>query len=140
MNTDKQTVVAEVTVDAPIEKVWEFWTNPTHIKQWNNFSDDWQTPVAENDLQAGGKLFLRMEKKDGSEAFNHEALYDEVVAGKKISYTTSDDRKTINVFAGSESGVTITETFEIPHGEDPDFHRSFCQSILNSFKTYVETN
>lgn len=140
MNDAKQTVIAGIIVHAPIEKVWEYWTNPAHIKQWNNISEEWHTPVAENHLQAGGKLFLRMEKKDGSEGFNHEAIYDEVLRHQKISYTTADDRKTENVFAETNNGVTITETFEIPIGENPDFHRSFCQSILNSFKAYIEEN
>jgi len=38
-------------VDVPVEKVWESWTNPEHIINWNNASPDWYTPRAENDLR-----------------------------------------------------------------------------------------
>jgi uncharacterized protein YndB with AHSA1/START domain len=138
MENVKQKVKAEIVVDAPIENVWEYWTIPEHIKHWNNLTADWHTPVAKNDLQPGGKLFLRMEKKDGSDGFNHECIYDEIELHKKISYTTDDNRKTVNEFAATGKGVTLTETFEIPFGADPESHRSFCQGILNNFKSYVE--
>lgn len=34
----KETITVQNTVDAPIEKVWEYWTKPEHITQWNNAS------------------------------------------------------------------------------------------------------
>lgn len=139
MDTPKRTVTAEIFIQEPIEKVWHYWINPAHIKRWNNISEEWHTPVAENDLKIGGRLFLRMEKKDGSEGFNHEAIYDAIEINRKISYTTADDRKTTNLFKVVDNGVKLEETFEIPDGDDADSHRSFCQLILNSFKAYVES-
>ena len=59
-------LIAEIFVNASIEKVWDLWTNPKHIAKWNNMSEEWHTPKAENDLRVGGRLFLRMELKDGS--------------------------------------------------------------------------
>ena len=39
MNTaEKVTITVEATVNAPIEKVWNLWTNPDHIINWNNAS------------------------------------------------------------------------------------------------------
>ena len=46
VNTTQITV--EATVNAPIEKVWKYWTEPQHVKKWNNASDDWHTTRAEN--------------------------------------------------------------------------------------------
>ena len=34
METSKK-VTVETTVQAPVEKVWEYWTEPTHITKWN---------------------------------------------------------------------------------------------------------
>ena len=51
---NKTTITVETTVNAPVEKVWQSWTRPEHIMQWNNASDDWHTPRAENDLRVGG--------------------------------------------------------------------------------------
>ena len=57
METQERTVITvENTVNAPVEKVWEYWTKPEHITQWNNASDDWHTPHAENDLRPGGRF------------------------------------------------------------------------------------
>ncbi len=94
MQSTKTLLTAETMIDAPIDTVWELWTKPQHIMIWNNTSEEWHTPRAENDLRIGGKLFLRMEKKDGSEGFDYECIYDDVVVNKKISHTTSDNRKT----------------------------------------------
>ena len=63
-------ITVEATVQAPVEKVWSFYTSPEHIKKWNNASPDWHTPHAENDLRVGGKFLSRMEAKDGSFGFD----------------------------------------------------------------------
>ena len=62
---NKTVITISNTVNAPVEKVWEYWTKPEHITQWNNASDDWHTPRAENDLRVGGSFSCRMEAKDG---------------------------------------------------------------------------
>ncbi len=67
---NNRTITIENKVNAPVEKVWKFWTEPEHIKKWNNASQDWHTPHAENDLRVGGKFVARMEAKDGSFGFD----------------------------------------------------------------------
>ena len=52
---NRTTIMVENIINAPVEKVWEFWTKPEHITQWSYASDDWHTPRAENDLREGGK-------------------------------------------------------------------------------------
>ncbi len=133
-------VTAETLVNDSIEKVWEFWTEPQHIKRWNNISEDWHTPKAENDMRIGGKLLLRMEAKDGSDGFDYEGTYDDILTNERISYTTSDGRKVTNSFTKTEKGIKVSEVFEIQNADDPEFHRSFCQAILDSFKAYVENS
>jgi uncharacterized protein YndB with AHSA1/START domain len=131
-------LTAETLVRAPIERVWECWTKPECIKEWNNMSEAWHTPRAENDLRKGGKLFLRMETKDGHSGFDFSASYDDVVPYEKISYTLTDGRTTTILFAKTADGVSLTEIFE-PAKEDPvEFQQSFCQAILNNFKAYTE--
>ena len=50
METSKKITVL-TTVQASVDKVWTYWTEPTHITKWSNASDDWHTPFAENDLR-----------------------------------------------------------------------------------------
>src|SRR5882672_2802923 len=96
MSTTENTLVTvEATVNVPVEKVWATWSKPEHIVKWNNASDDWHTPRAENDLRTGGKFSSRMEAKDGSFGFDFGGVYDEVRTNELIAYTIGDGRKVV---------------------------------------------
>ncbi len=41
---NKTTITVQTTVAAPVEKVWKYWTEPTHITSWYNASDDCHAP------------------------------------------------------------------------------------------------
>lgn len=136
----KTALTVEATINAPIEKVWNFWTSPEHITQWNNASPDWHTPKAENDLRVGGKFISRMEAKDGSFGFDFWGIYDEVVPNKVIAYTMGDGRKAKILFTTEGSAVKISETFEAENENPLDMQKTGWQAILNNFKKYVEAN
>lgn len=91
---EKVQVTVQSKVNAPVEKVWDYWNAPEHIMKWNSASPDWHTPKSENDLRVGGKFTARMEAKDGSFGFDFGGVYDEVVANERIAYTMEDGRKT----------------------------------------------
>ncbi|MEO7991577.1 MAG: SRPBCC domain-containing protein [Chryseolinea sp.] len=140
MKNSNPAITVNTIIKAPIEKVWNFWTEPQHLVEWNNAFDDWHTPVAENDVRTGGKLKLRMEANDSSAGFDHEAIYDDVVKNEKIEYTTSDGRKSTILFTETKEGIQVVERFE-PEDETPrDIQQKFVQSILNRFKAYVENH
>lgn len=134
----KETITVEVLVNAPIEKIWQFWTKPEHITKWNTASEDWHTTRAENDLKTSGKFLFRMEAKDGSFGFDFEGIYTDVKTNVKISYTLLDDRKVDVTFSSTEKGVQITETFEAENVNSLELQKFGWQAILNNFKTYVE--
>ncbi len=138
--TNIQTVTIEATVNAPVDKVWNYWTAPKHITQWNNASPDWHSPRAENDLKVGGRLSIRMEAKDGSFGFDFEGVYDKVVTNKQIAYTMSDGRKVETNFTSNGNTTKIVTVFDA-EGENPvDMQREGWQAILNNFKNYTEAN
>ncbi|MBI1768210.1 MAG: SRPBCC family protein [Bacteroidetes bacterium] len=140
METATKTITVENTVKAPVEKVWRLWTEPPHIKNWNNASDDWHTPFAENDLRIGGKFNSRMEAKDGSFGFDFGGVYDEVKLNQKISYTIGDGRKVSITFTANGNETKVTETFEAESENSLDLQRNGWQTILDNFKKYAETN
>jgi uncharacterized protein YndB with AHSA1/START domain len=72
---EKTIITVEATIAAPIEKVWEMWTKPSHIIHWNNASSDWHTTFAENNLRTDGKFRYRMAAKDRSFSFDFEGIY-----------------------------------------------------------------
>lgn len=138
-NTPVKITVA-VTINANPEKVWEFWTQPEHITQWNNASDDWHTPHAENDLTVGGKFKSRMEAKDGSMGFDFGGVYDEVVLHQLISYSMEDGRTVRITFANKGMSTEITETFDAENQNPAEMQQAGWQAILNNFKKYAESH
>ena len=135
----KNNITIETIVKAPVEKVWESWTNPKHIMQWNNASEDWHTTKAENDLRAGGKFLSRMEAKDGSFGFDFGGTYDEVKPNQLIEYTTGDGRKVKITFSENGNETKVVETFETENTNPIEMQRSGWQSILDNFKKYTES-
>ncbi len=138
--TNTQTITVETTVKAPEAKIWQYWTEPRHITQWNNASDDWHTPRAENDLKVGGRFNFRMEAKDGSMGFDFEGTYDKVEPNVQIAYTIADGRKVNITFAPEGERTKIVETFEAETTHTVDMQRKGWQAILNNFKKYTESN
>ena len=134
----KKIITVGNTINAPIEMVWDFWTTPTHIIQWNNASDDWHTPHAENDLQVGGKFLSRMEAKDGSFGFNFIGTYDEVEENKAIVYTLEDGRKVKVNFVDERNVTKVIESFEAEDENSVELQQGGWQAILDNFKKYVE--
>ena len=141
METKNKTVITiENTIDAPVEKVWEYWTRPEHIIKWNNASDDWHTPRAENDLRAGGSFVSRMEAKDGSMGFDFGGIYDEVKNNEYIEYTMGDGRKVKTTFSGSGNSTKVVESFDAESTNPVEMQKAGWQSILDNFKRYTESN
>ncbi|GHN00934.1 activator of HSP90 ATPase [Cytophagales bacterium WSM2-2] len=140
METALKTITVENTVKASVEKVWKFWTEPQHIKKWNNASDDWHTPAAENDVRTGGKFNVRMEAKDGSFGFDFGGVYDEVKTHQVIAYTMGDGRKVNIKFAANGNETKVTETFEPETQNSIEMQRGGWQAILDNFKKYTEAN
>jgi uncharacterized protein YndB with AHSA1/START domain len=132
-------ITAEVQVNAPVEKIWELWTTPRHIMQWNNLSHEWHTPSAENDARTGGRFLFVMGLKDGSFKFNYTGTYDEVIPLKMIRYTLDDGRRTRIVFSAGYP-VKITETFDADDTQPTAMQKDYCQAVLNSFKQYAEAD
>ena len=138
--TNTQTVTIEATVDAPVDKVWKYWTEPNHITRWNAASPDWHSPHAENDLKVGGRFNIRMEAKDGSFGFDFEGVYDIVISNKQIAYTMSDGRKVDTNFTPEGNTTKIVTVFDAESENPVDMQREGWQAILNNFKKYTESN
>jgi uncharacterized protein YndB with AHSA1/START domain len=116
------------------------WTEPQHITQWNNASDDWHTTSATNDLRNGGIFSYRMEAKNGSFGFDFGGVYDEVKTNELIAYTMGDGRKAIIIFNSQGNATKMVETFEAETENSIELQRGGWQAILDNFKKYAEAN
>lgn len=131
-------ITIQSTIDAPVEKVWQYWNTPEHITQWNHASDDWHSPKAENDLRAGGRFNFNMAAKDGSFSFDFEGTYDEVIPNHRLAYTIADGRKVEVDFKSNGDTTEVVETFEAESVNSLEMQQAGWQAILDNFKKYVE--
>jgi uncharacterized protein YndB with AHSA1/START domain len=137
--TNKTSITIETSVQAPVRKVWKFWSEPQHITKWNAASDDWHTPHAENDLRTGGTFSSTMAAKDGSFSFDFGGTYTNVKENELIEYTLGDGRKVKVVFQEAGNTTKVIETFEPEQENSHELQRGGWQAILDNFKKYTET-
>lgn len=128
------------TITAPLDRVWEFWTNPDKIITWAFAAETWECPFAENDLRAGGRFLTRMQAKDGSAGFNFEGTYTDVAPMEHIAYTIDGDGRAVTVTFEkiSETETKVTQSFDPEKENSEELQREGWQSILNNFKKAVE--
>ncbi|MEA4869191.1 hypothetical protein SDC9_76432 [bioreactor metagenome] len=131
-------ITVETTVAVSPELAWTYWTEPRHITQWNQASEDWHTPSAEQDVRVGGKFSSRMESKDGQYGFDFWGVYNAVEPYHLLASTLGDGRKVSVLFEAVSGGTKITETFEAETEYSVDLQRTGWQAILDSYKRYVE--
>jgi len=135
---EKTLITVGNSINAPVEKVWEYWTEPEHIIQWCSASDDWHTPTAKNDLKVGGSFASRMEAKDGSMGFDFGGVYDAIRQNAYIEYTMNDGRKVKVTFTPDGNATKISESFEAENTNPLEMQKGGWQAILDSFKKYTE--
>jgi uncharacterized protein YndB with AHSA1/START domain len=139
-SAEKQVVTIESTINAPVKKVWEYWTKPEHIIKWNYASDDWHSPWAKNDLRVGGRMSARMEARDGSMGFEFGGVYDVIRENEYIEYTLDDSRKVKATFTPQGNTTKVVESFEAESTNPVEMQRVGWQAILDNFKKYTENN
>jgi uncharacterized protein YndB with AHSA1/START domain len=138
-STTNQSITIKTIVNAPITKVWNVWSDPEHIKEWNSASEDWHTPSVENDLRKGGKFTSRMEAKDGSFGFDFGGVYDEVKEHEVIAYTMGDGRKVRVLFIDKGDSTEVIEEFDAESENSVEMQQAGWQAILDNFKKHTET-
>ena len=130
-------IKVETNVHAPIEKVWDAYTTPSDIVQWNAASDDWHTVTATVDLRAGGAFSSRMEAKDGSVGFDFAGIYTNIVPKHLIEYTVGDRNAKVEFDQRSDC-VVVTVSFDAESTHSVEQQQAGWQAILDNFSCYVE--
>ncbi len=83
-NTHDRELLISRKLDAPVELVWEAWTNPEHIANWwgpNGFTNT----ISTMNITPGGEWDLVMHGPDGTD-YKNKSIFKEVVPFKKIAY------------------------------------------------------
>jgi len=83
-STKDREIIISRTLNAPVELVWEAWTNPEHIANWwgpNGFTNT----ITKMDLTPGGEWLLVMHGPDGTD-YKNKSIFKEIVPHKKIVF------------------------------------------------------
>jgi len=130
-------ITVETKIAAPVELIWQAYTTPEDIMQWNAASDDWHTPAATADLREGGTFCFRMEAKDGSMGFDFAGTYTKIIEHQLIEYTFGDREARVEFTPGSD-GVGVRVTFDSEPTHSIEQQRAGWQAILDNFARHVE--
>lgn len=101
-NPENRTLTLERTFNAPLDLVWEAWTQPEHIANWWG-PKGMQTKVLQHEFKEGGNWKYAMIMQDGSE-FIADGIYKEIVPKARIISTAN--------FKPMTEGVEIQALFE----------------------------
>ncbi len=119
MSTDNQdrTMVLDRVIDAPVEAVWNAWTDPATLPKWWG-PDGFSCRTTRIDLRDGGEWVFDMIGPDGTVYPNHHR-YSRLSPLKRIDYTLhwgEDGPKHADASAefedlGGRTKVTLRMTF-----------------------------
>jgi uncharacterized protein YndB with AHSA1/START domain len=80
---DRELRISRV-LNAPIELVWEAWTDPEHLKQWWG-PDGFTNTILKMEMRKGGEWNLVMHGPDGID-YKNASVIKEIVKHKRIVY------------------------------------------------------
>ena len=105
-NDMRDVVVIERTFDAPVDLIWQMWTDPEHFKAWYG-PNGASVPVARMDVRVGGTRLICMEIEGprGSMQMWFTGEYREVVETKRLVYTESMSDEEGNIISPSQMGM-----------------------------------
>ena len=103
----KYDLVLERTFDAPIELVWQAWTDPAQLAQWWG-PKCFTNPVCRADVRPGGKIYVEMRAPDGT-VYPMSGTYEEVVKPERIVFKSGALDEKGNPKFEIHTAVTFTE-------------------------------
>lgn len=85
-STGKETFVINRSFDAPINVMWEMWTNPDHFSKWLPPAG-FNMKFLQADIKAGGKTFYSMTAENGGLTMYGRAEYIKLEKPHTLVYT-----------------------------------------------------
>jgi len=126
-------------INAPISRVWDCWTSPQHVQEWNFASHDWHCPKATTTFLVGEEFHYIMAAKDGSGNFDFWGTFVKINQLQSIDIVLGDGRELSISFEETHDGTIVTEIVEPEEVNSIELQKMGWQTILNNFKHYVES-
>jgi uncharacterized protein YndB with AHSA1/START domain len=102
--TRKDAIVIERSFDAPIDTIWQLWTELEHFKNWYG-PIGFSIPSAQMDVRVGGKRLFCMQSPDGKMTMWLTGEYTEIVPKTRLVYTESMADEHGNILPASALGL-----------------------------------
>ena len=113
---EQNVLVIERVFNAPVDRVWDAWTDPEKMKIWTG-PKGFTAPVIKQDFRVGGKYLTCMQAPDG-QRFWSTGVYKEIIEHEKIVATDS--------FADEDGNVVNPTDIGMP----ADFPREMLLTVL----------
>jgi uncharacterized protein YndB with AHSA1/START domain len=139
MTENRMTIMVSTTIKSEIEKVWVYWNQEKHIKQWYFNSDEKQIILVENKLELFGNLKIRSSTEDNLVITNINGTYIKIIEHQRIEYVLKDSREVHIQFYQRKENVNIIQTIEVDNLNAMSSQQSNWQTTLNRFRDYVHT-
>lgn len=99
-------VSIERTFDAPVERVWQMWTDADHFAAWYGPMGA-EVTIAEMDVEVGGTrhLCMAMETPNGPMQMWFVGEFTEIVEHERLVYTDSMSDADGNVLSPAQMGM-----------------------------------
>jgi uncharacterized protein YndB with AHSA1/START domain len=101
-STQGRELIMSRKLNAPVELVWEAWTNPEHIANWWG-PDGFTNTISTMDLTIGGEWNLVMHGPDGTD-YKNKSIFREIIPFKKIVYEHVSGPKFLATILFEEQG------------------------------------
>ncbi len=127
------------TLNAPVAKVFEAWSNPEAMSRW--FFPGQMSCEVQNDFRVGGAYRLKMKGEEND--YLHTGEYREIVKDKKIAFTwsshiVSDTLVTVEL-AASGAGTALTLTHDLIKTEEAlQQHMGGWNGCLDNLTAYLD--
>lgn len=131
---NNRTITIERIFKAPIQLVWEAWTQAEHIARWWG-PKGMEIKVVEHDFSVGGKWKYIMPMPNGKE-FISEGIYSEIVELKKIVTSANFRPMTEGVelqMLFEEDGTQTKFTFNVVHPTEEYCRQQEKMGIYNGW-------
>ena len=124
----------ERTFEAPIEKVFDAWTNADVLRRWLHVGPEWETPLAEAELLVGGRIRIVMRDPEDGAHYGARGEYLLIERPRRLVFTWTfdhhpDDEQLIELEFSEGEGVTSVVMINSGIGTDErwrDQRRGWC--------------
>ena len=114
MPSDREVLVKR-SFNAPVDMVWQAYTEPALMRRWLTAMPGWTMPVCEMTTDVRGKYRWRWRNEENGQEFGFTGEMLEVEPHSKIEHTQIFDPGNLGESMGAEPSI-ITVTFDEANG------------------------